>query len=147
MMKKECKGLKRIFLILLTAVILITGLPPVTAEASWYSGDYRYWSQGGSDYGVMRSYGCWIVAQAKLLYETNVERSSSFNPDSYFLWQLNNGQIYSSSNINHADLIPAVTKQSEQEPDKNYVEKQICRNRSHTEIIENNTEASGRKVL
>lgn len=103
MMKKECKGLKRIFLVLLTAVLLITGLPPVTAEASWYSGDYRYWSQGGSDYKVMRDYGCWIVAQAKLLYETNVERSSSFNPDSYFLWQLNNGQIYSSSNINQKD--------------------------------------------
>ena len=39
----------------------------------------------------MREVGCWIVAQAKLLYEANVERSASFNPDTYFRWQVNNG--------------------------------------------------------
>ncbi len=56
-----------------------------------YGGDYRYWSQGESDYYYMRRWGCAVVAQAKLLYETGVDRSSTFNPDSFFEWERNNG--------------------------------------------------------
>ena len=76
---------------------------PVNVYAASYSSDYRYWSQGGSDYQGMREVGCWIVAQSKLLYEANVDRGASFNPDSYYLWQLNNGWIYSSTNLNQKD--------------------------------------------
>ena len=64
-------------------------------QAASYSGDYRYWSQGASDDYNMRQYGCWVTAQAKLLYETNVDRSAGFNPDSYLYWQRNNGLINS----------------------------------------------------
>ena len=65
------------------------------ATGAAYSGDYRYWSQGRSDYADMRAYGCWVVAQAKLLYETGVDRSASFNPDVYMNWQKNNGYLNS----------------------------------------------------
>ena len=65
------------------------------ATGAAYSGDYRYWSQGRSDYADMRAYGCWVVAQAKLLYETGVDRSASFNPDVYMNWQKNNGYLKS----------------------------------------------------
>lgn len=68
---------------------------PLTVSASSYSSDYRYWSQGASDTANMRSYGCWVVAQAKLLYETGIEQSSSFNPDVYMNWQINNGYLNS----------------------------------------------------
>lgn len=61
---------------------------------SSYPADFRYWSQGQSDDMNMRDAGCWIVAQAKLLYETGVDRSDSFNPDNYFIWQRENGLIY-----------------------------------------------------
>lgn len=63
----------------------------VTEPASSnYSMNFREWSQGQSDYQQMVEGGCWIVAQAKLLYETGVDRSDSFNPDSYMLWQRRN---------------------------------------------------------
>ena len=65
----------------------------MVASAHSYSGNYQKWSQGGSDDAGMREYGCWVVAQAKLLYETNVDRSASFHPDSYFNWQRSNGYI------------------------------------------------------
>lgn len=64
-------------------------------EAASYSSDYRYWSQGASDDSGMRKYGCWVVAQSKLIYETNINRSSSFNPDTYLQWQKDNGYINS----------------------------------------------------
>ena len=62
-------------------------------QAASYASDYRYWSQGGSDDAGMRSYGCWVVAQSKLIYETNIDRSSSFNPDTYYAWQKTYGYI------------------------------------------------------
>lgn len=71
--------------------------------AASYSGDYRYWSQGGSDYNGMREVGCLITAQAKLLYESNVNRSDSFNPDSWYNWLLQNGGIASSTDLNMRD--------------------------------------------
>lgn len=43
----------------------------------------------------MRNYGCWVTAQAKLLYETGVDRSASFNPDTYMVWQKANGYLNS----------------------------------------------------
>ena len=73
-------------------------LTPEKVQAASYSSDYRYWGQGGSDDAGMRSYGCWVVAQAKMLYEANVDRSSTFNPDTYFQWQKVNGYINSDYN-------------------------------------------------
>ena len=92
-MKKQLKVSLRVtvfFMILAIAGILqsIPGADWGTkAQAASYSGDYRYWSQGASDDYNMRQYGCWVTAQAKLLYETNVDRSAGFNPDSYLNWQ------------------------------------------------------------
>ena len=57
-----------------------------TAEAAGYSQDYRYWSQGSSDYIPMRQVGCLITAQAKMLYEANVNRNADFNPDYWYRW-------------------------------------------------------------
>ena len=100
-MKKQLKVSLRVtvfFMILAIAGILqsIPGADWGTkAQAASYSGDYRYWSQGASDDYNMRQYGCWVTAQAKLLYETNVDRSAGFNPDSYLNWQRSNGLINS----------------------------------------------------
>ena len=68
-------------------------LSGVTVAEAAFSADYRNWSQGGSAYPEMQNAGCWITAQAKLLYEANVDRSGGFNPDSYYLWQKNNGLV------------------------------------------------------
>lgn len=71
-----------------------------TSLAASYSEDYRFWSQGGSDYTGMREVGCLITAQAKMLYESNVIRDGSFNPDAWYNWLLANGGIASSKNLN-----------------------------------------------
>lgn len=72
-------------------ILMLFLLGGVEANAASYSSNYQEWSQGASDDSGMREVGCWIVAQAKLLYEANVDRSASFNPDTYFRWQVNNG--------------------------------------------------------
>lgn len=74
-----------------------------SVRASSFGGDYRYWSQGGSDYSGMREVGCLIMAQAKMLYEANVNRDASFNPDAWYNCLLANGWIASSSNLNMRD--------------------------------------------
>ena len=89
-------------LCMLLAVIAMC-IPAVPVKAAAYGNNYKYWSQGGSDYSIMRDYGCWIVAQSKLLYETGIERSASFNPDSYFLWEMNNGLVPGWNNINQTN--------------------------------------------
>ena len=97
---------ERIYIIISVFILIamnMSFIQSINVYAASYSGDYRYWSQGGSDYQGMREVGCWIVAQSKLLYEANVDRGASFNPDSYYLWQLNNGWIYSSTNLNQKD--------------------------------------------
>ncbi len=55
---------------------------------SKYSNYWEYWSQGASKYSGMRSYGCRVVAQAKLLVECGAASSDTniFNPDIYFEW-------------------------------------------------------------
>ena len=88
------------------ALGLFDGIPVVKeyvrtsteAEAAAYGGDYRYWGQGQSDYQGMRDYGCWVVAQTKLLYETGIDRT--LNPDAYYLWQRNNGFISGMNQLN-----------------------------------------------
>ena len=95
-MKKRKLNLKnRTLKCVLALVLLVMLVPTLRVEAASYASDYRYWSQGGSDDSDMRAYGCWVVAQAKMLYEANVNRSSSFNPDVYLQWERNNGYINS----------------------------------------------------
>lgn len=74
-----------------------------SVQASSFGGDYRYWSQGGSDYSGMREVGCLITAQAKMLYEANVNRDASFHPDAWYNWLLANGGIAGSTNLNMRD--------------------------------------------
>lgn len=74
-----------------------------SVKASSFGSDYRYWSQGGSDYSGMREVGCLITAQAKMLYEANVNRDASFNPDAWYNCLLANGWIASSSDLNMRD--------------------------------------------
>lgn len=84
-------------------IMLCVTLSSKNVFAASYSGDYRYWSQGGSDYTGMREVGCLITAQAKMLYEANVNRSASFNPDVWYNWLLSNGGIASSRDLNMRD--------------------------------------------
>ncbi len=75
-------------------------------NSSNYSSDYRRWSQNKSSYSWMRSYGCGIVAYSKLIYETGINKSSSFNPDVYYKYCLNKGYVnnggFTSSNGSNA---------------------------------------------
>lgn len=77
----------------LALLIIVFFLPVQEVKAASYASDYKNWSQGGSDDSDMRKYGCWVVAQAKMLYEANVDRSSSFNPDAYLQWERKSGYI------------------------------------------------------
>ena len=85
------------------AVLLCLAFGTAKAQAASFGGDFRYWSQGGSDYYGMRQVGCLITAQAKMLYEANVNREPSFNPDAWYQWLLANGGIASSTNLNMRD--------------------------------------------
>ena len=85
------------------AVLFCLAFSAGNVQAASFGGDYRYWSQGGSDYRGMREVGCLITAQAKMLYEANVNRDASFNPDAWYNWLLANGGIASSTNLNMRD--------------------------------------------
>lgn len=85
------KRTKKMLSLLLAAIMVLCIVPMASAHS--YSGDYRKWSQGGSDYQEVREVGCWIVAIAKLLYEANIDRSPSFNPDSFYNWERQNGLL------------------------------------------------------
>ena len=84
----------------------------VTAGAASWASDYRYWSQAASDNSMMRSYGCWVVAQAKLLREIGAT-PSGFNPDSYLSWEKTNGFI--NSNFNQVNGVNAPCKYAQQQ--------------------------------
>ena len=84
----------------------------LTASAASWPSDYRYWSQAASDNSMMRSYGCWVVAQAKLLQEIGAT-PSGFNPDSYLNWEKSNGYI--NSNFNQVNGVNAPCKYAQQQ--------------------------------
>ena len=63
--------------------------------AGHYSSDYRQWSQGASGYPRVKSYGCFIIAMAKMIVEAGVDTSSSFDPDVFAKWEEDNGFITS----------------------------------------------------
>ena len=86
-----------------------------------YAGDYRYWSQGQSDYSGMIEAGCWIVAQAKLLYETGVDRGVAFNPDILYKWELANNYIQSNCYQKGDGGVPPVTYAKQKGKDLEYL--------------------------
>ncbi|MBR0412490.1 MAG: hypothetical protein IJI47_02845 [Eubacterium sp.] len=89
--------MKKIISILLSFAMLFSVMSAVTiapqAATAHYSSNYRKWSQGKSAYKGMRKYGCWVVAQAKLIREAGINTKSSFNPDVYYKWEKKNGCI------------------------------------------------------
>ena len=97
------KGFMKALSVVLSLVMLLSLLPAVTlnASASYYyaSGDWSngwaWWSQNQSKNSAFRNYGCYIVAKAKLLVLAGVasDDPSVFNPDIYFSWEIDNGQI------------------------------------------------------
>ena len=99
-MKKETKAqtasaaVKKLLSIMLALVMLfsITSTIPITAEAASYSSNYKRWSQNKSDYDWMRNWGCSVVAEAKMIYETGI-KTSSFNPDVYYKWCKDKGYV------------------------------------------------------
>lgn len=99
---------KKLLSVVLALLIIFSMFSFISLKvaASSYSSDYRNWSQGASDNSTMRGYGCWVVAQAKLIYETGVNRNNNFNPDTYLLWQQNNGYINSNFNQTNGGYAP-----------------------------------------
>lgn len=85
------KLFKRALAIVLCVLIATSTL--IISSASSYSADYKYWSQGAADYYKMKKYGCWVVSQARMIYESGVNDNASFNPDVYLSWQQKNGYI------------------------------------------------------
>lgn len=117
MKKKFCTRLMSCLLALLV-IASVMPIGAVKASAASYSSDYRYWSQGASDItgsggnSGVRRWGCWIVAQSKMIYEANINRESSFNPDSYYYWEKANGYVDSGyGQINGALAPVAYAKQ------------------------------------
>lgn len=105
----------------LLLMLLCVTFGSVRVSAATYASDYRYWSQGGSDYYGMRQVGCLITAQAKLLYETNVIRDAGFNPDAWYNWLLSRGFIASSSDLNMRDHNAPAVLATERGKDLSYL--------------------------
>ena len=79
-------------------VTVISGIPRTSANtanaAGKYNSNWQYWSQGASQYSVMRSAGCRVVAYAKLLAEIGCAPS---DPDALFNWMGTKSYINKSS--------------------------------------------------
>lgn len=84
--------IKRFASMLICIVLLVGSFSSIliNASAQGYDSDYRKWSQAATSYPKLKYGGCWVVAQAKLIYETGINNSMDFNPDEYYKWQLAN---------------------------------------------------------
>ena len=90
--------MKKIVSICLAIVLSVCCISTTNVfAASQYGTDYRQWSQGASEYPRVKAYGCFIVAMAKMIVESGVDVSSSFNPDVFAKWEEDNGHITSLS--------------------------------------------------
>ena len=98
--------MKKTISLLLSIILLVTMMGNVSSayakdksySTPQYTSNYKSWSQNksgsqkwkyevnGNTYSWMQLYGCGIVAYSKLIYETGINRSSSFNPDVYFTY-------------------------------------------------------------
>ena len=87
-MKKQSK---RLISLLMSVVMLFSVFSSVSVAyaGSSYNSDYRRWSQGKSAYADMRSYGCLVVAMAKMIRESGI-KTSGFNPDTLYNWFVSN---------------------------------------------------------
>lgn len=95
--------MKRTLSSLLCAIIIfITMAATATSASATFSNDWSTWSQGGSSLtypskipskGIVQAAGCHLVAQVKLMAEAGIINSSSFDPDIYFKWQMENGYL------------------------------------------------------
>lgn len=74
-----------------------------TADTSAsYSADWRLWSQGASDYAIMRSYGCWVTAMSKMFRQSEI--ATDITPDDFYWWERNNGWLPDNDyNLNQID--------------------------------------------
>lgn len=85
------KQMKRLVSVFLVFAMMLSLVPAMHTEASKnktsaYVSDYKKWNQGESAYSEMREVGCLITAQAKMIYEANINRDASFNPDVWYEW-------------------------------------------------------------
>lgn len=91
------KSIKKIICTLLAAATAFTISPvigvtnQIQAFAA-FSGDYRTWDQQSSTHSEMREVGCFITAQAKMLYEIGVNRGQ-MNPDFWYGYLRQNGGL------------------------------------------------------
>lgn len=94
-MKIKYKLLKKIMIVILV-IFSYLGIFSTELNAT-YKSDYRYWNQKDTQDSIdsyrMGKYGCWVTAQAKLLYAMGIETNSDFNPDVYLDWERKNGCI------------------------------------------------------
>lgn len=86
------KKLKYVASLILCAALAASCLKtPALALEKRYNNNWLYWSQGASGIGGnMNSYGCRIVADAKLLKESGMV-PATFDPDIYAQWANQNG--------------------------------------------------------
>ncbi len=107
---------KKLLSVVLALMMIIPTLSMfgVESSAAYVHGGFDYgvnawktWSQGASpiigrvkDDGTqgyaMDCYGCWIVADARMLCELGVKSSENFTPDDLYKWYLETGRINSS---------------------------------------------------
>lgn len=88
--------MKKLVSVMLSVVLMMSCIcVTVSAVGHQYTSDYRQWSQGASGYPKVKKYGCFIVAMAKMIVESGVDTSSSFNPDVFAEWEAENGHIAS----------------------------------------------------
>ena len=100
---------KRVLAVILTLIMLFT-IMPTALMADWDNGQNGFWTDVnyGSNWKTWRQtaapknsnmnlYGCWVVAQSKLLMAAGVA-PAGFNPGVFLKWEKQNGYISVSFN-------------------------------------------------
>lgn len=89
-----------------TGAYQIEGLPEISFidrnnsnTKSVYSPYWQHWSQGASKYTNIRGNGYELVAYSKMLVEAGIEKASSFSPDEFYEWGVENGSICSDADF------------------------------------------------
>lgn len=83
---KKKQSIKRVLSKMMIVILIVTMLPFVSVKQVYasYSSSWENWSQGASNYSGMRSYGCRVVAFAKLIKESGWANFA--DPDVFFEW-------------------------------------------------------------
>ena len=92
--------MKRFVSVLAAVLVMICLFSDVaSATVGYATGDWSngagWWSQGQSQYELMRQWGCFVVAQARMLSLAGISNSDAnvFNPDVFYYWLIDNGFI------------------------------------------------------